>query len=104
MAQNEIRLSEEETRKARAIELGLKGTWTRWTTTERKVTWADFWQYEPLRLSFLLRSVYDLIASPANLHRWGLVEDPCCPLFDKKGTVEHVLPGSINTMLLQMET
>jgi hypothetical protein len=91
MIQNEIRLSEEETRKARAVELGLQGAWTRWSTTERKLTWADLWQYEPLRLSFLLRSVYDLLPSPANLHRWGLVEDPRCPLCDKKGTMEHVL-------------
>ena len=31
--------------------------------------------YEPLRLSFLLISVYDLLPSPTNLHRWKLTED-----------------------------
>jgi hypothetical protein len=93
MVQTEVRLLEEETPKARAVELGLQGAWTRWTTTERKVTWADLWQYKPLRLRFLLRSVYDLLLSPANFHRWGLVEDPRCPLCDKKGTMKHELLG-----------
>ena len=76
LVQGEVRMAEEETRRARAVELGLQGAWTRWETRERKMTWADIWQYEPLRLSFLLRSVYDLLPSPANLLRWGLPKVP----------------------------
>ena len=33
-----------------------------------------------LRISFLIRSVYDLLPSNANLVRWGKKEDPTCPL------------------------
>ncbi|XP_052234917.1 uncharacterized protein LOC127847189 [Dreissena polymorpha] len=68
MVQKEIRASEEESRRARSVEMGGQCAWNKWTTTERKFTWADIWQYEPLRLKFLLRSVYDLLPSPTNLH------------------------------------
>ncbi|GFO07108.1 polyprotein [Plakobranchus ocellatus] len=34
----------------------------------------------PLRISFLIRSVYDLVPSNANLVRWGKKDDPTCPL------------------------
>ncbi|GFN82433.1 hypothetical protein PoB_000893900 [Plakobranchus ocellatus] len=34
----------------------------------------------PLRISFLIRSVYNLLPSNANLVRWGKKDDPTCPL------------------------
>ncbi|KAK3780390.1 hypothetical protein RRG08_062011 [Elysia crispata] len=34
----------------------------------------------PLRIIFLIRSMYDLLPSNANLVRWGKKEDPTCPL------------------------
>ena len=45
----------------------------------------------PLRISFLIRSVYDLLPSNANLVRWGKKEDPTCPLCHGRQTKEHVL-------------
>ena len=66
----------------------------------RKLTWGDIWKYEPLRFSFLLRSVYDLLPSPANPCRWGLTTDPKCSLCDKPGTLENVL-SSCSTALTQ---
>ena len=98
MVQQEIRLTEEEDRQSRAIGMGGQCAWTRWKTTERHLTWADIWHYEPLRLKFLLRSVYDLLPSPANLHRWDLVEDPRCHLRNKPGTMQHAI--IINTVVL----
>ena len=100
MVQQEIRLTEEEDRQSRAVGMGGQCTWTRWTTTERHLTWADIWQYEPLRLKFLLRSVYDLLLSPVNLHRGGLVEDPRFHLCDKPGIMQHAL-SSCQTALSQ---
>ncbi|XP_045195004.2 uncharacterized protein LOC123550644 [Mercenaria mercenaria] len=100
MIQNEVRLAEEEERRTRAVSMGAQGAWTKWCTTDRKLTWAEIWRYEPVRLSFLLRSVYDLLPSPSNLHRWGLQDNPICPLCDKVGTMEHVL-SACSTSLTQ---
>jgi len=44
-------------------------------------------------MSFLLRSVYDTLPSPANLHTWGLREDPSCHLCGGRGTTAHILSG-----------
>jgi len=55
---------------------------------------------EPVRISFLLRSVYDVLPTPANLHRWKLTEDPSCTLCGKRGTLEHAL-SSCSTALSQ---
>ncbi|GFO31418.1 reverse transcriptase [Plakobranchus ocellatus] len=45
----------------------------------------------PLRISFLIRSVYDLLPSNANLVRWGKKDSPTCPLCQGRQTTEHVL-------------
>ena len=52
--------------------------------------------YGVLRLHF--RSVYDLLPSPTNLHRWGLVKDPRCHLCDKPGTMQHDLSSCQPTL------
>ena len=93
MVQEEIWQTEEEERKTRAAGMGAQGSWTNWQTTERKLTWTDIWRSEPYRISFLLRSVYDLLPSPANLHRWGKIDDPKCTLCGGTGTMAHVLSG-----------
>jgi len=69
MIQSEVRRTEEHARQAKTVEMGTHVSWTTWNTTDRKLTWADIWKYEPLRLSFLLRSVNYLLPSPANLSR-----------------------------------
>ncbi|XP_060080104.1 uncharacterized protein LOC132559494 [Ylistrum balloti] len=98
--QGEIRREEERARKARAVEMGSQGAWTRWKLPERKLTWTDLWRYEPLRIQFLLRSVYDTLPSPANLHQWGLVEEPKCQLCQERGTMSRIL-SACKTALTQ---
>ncbi|XP_052271754.1 uncharacterized protein LOC127872461 [Dreissena polymorpha] len=100
MIQSEVRRAEENARQARAVEMGAQGAWTTWNTADRKLTWEDIWKYEPFRFSFLLRSLYDLLPSPANLCRWGLTAEPKCSLCDRVGTLEHVL-SSCSTALTQ---
>jgi len=97
LIQSEVRKEEENKRQARAVEMGAQGAWTKWETMDRKLTWEDIWKYEPLSLSFLLRSVHDLLPSPANLCRWGLITDPTCSLCKKKGTLEQRLWFSTKT-------
>ncbi|XP_060083178.1 uncharacterized protein LOC132562453 [Ylistrum balloti] len=100
MVQDNIRKMEEEIRKVKAVEMGAQGAWTKWETTERRLTWADIWKLEPCRIQFLLRSVYDVLPTPTNLHRWGMTENPNCPLCDQPGNLAHVL-SSCNTALTQ---
>jgi len=78
MVQQEIRDMEEESRMTKAVQVGKQGSWTRWTTPERSLSWADIWQYEPLRPKFPLRSVYDVQPSPVNLCQWNLTVNPNC--------------------------
>ena len=69
--------------------MGKQESWTRWTNPERSLSWADIWQYEPLRL--LLRYVYDVLPSPVNLCQWNLTYNPNCRLCEKRGTLDHIL-------------
>lgn len=93
MIQAEVRHLEEERRRSRAVELGAQGAWTNWDLPKRKITWSEIWRLEPFRISFLLRSVYDTLPSPTNLHRWGMREDPLCRLCGGRGTMAHILAG-----------
>ena len=91
--QEDVRRTEEAARQSRALEMRQQGAWTKWEVHQRKVSWPEIWRLEPYRTSFMLRSVYDLLPSPANLFRWGTVEDPSCQLCGKRGTLGHVLTG-----------
>ncbi|XP_078322870.1 uncharacterized protein LOC144622162 [Crassostrea virginica] len=76
MVLQEVRKGEEDQRRSKAVQLGQQGAWTKWDLPSRKVTWAELWRLEPIRISFMLRSVYDTLPSPSNLCRWVLTEDP----------------------------
>ena len=91
MVQQEIRDIEEESRKTKAVQMGKQGSCTRWTTPERSLSWADIWQYEPLRLKFLLRYAYDVLPSPVNLCQWNLTDNPNRRLCEKRGTLDYIL-------------
>ncbi|XP_060589959.1 uncharacterized protein LOC132745154 [Ruditapes philippinarum] len=100
MVQTELRRAEDETRSSRSVQLGSQGSWMKWNLPERQLTWQELWSYEPLQLSFLLRSVYDLLPSPTNLKLWKLSEDPSCPLCGNVGSLRHIM-SSCNTALSQ---
>ncbi|KAL7888874.1 hypothetical protein AOLI_G00038480 [Acnodon oligacanthus] len=98
MIQEEVRNMEEEGQRLRAVELASQGAWTKWDLPKRKVTWEDLWRLEPFRISFLLRSVYDTLPTPANLHKWGIREDPLCKLCEERGTMAHILSRCITAL------
>ncbi|XP_069366366.1 uncharacterized protein [Paralichthys olivaceus] len=92
LVQDEIRVEEEEDRYSRMVGMSKQGAWTRWEHAEtRKITWTEMWRAEPLRIKFLIQSVYDVLPSPANLHTWGLADTPECKLCQRRGTLEHIL-------------
>ncbi|KAK3744418.1 hypothetical protein RRG08_000851 [Elysia crispata] len=92
MVINEMRLNEDSRRVQKAVQQPQQGQWTNWDNAlQKSVTWNEIWHMAPLRISFLISSVYDLLPSNANLVRWGKKEDPTCPLCQGRQTTEHAL-------------
>ena len=92
MVINEIRLNEFSRRAQKAVQQPLQGKWTNWDNAlQKSLTWNDIWNKASLRISLLVRSVYDLLPYNANLLRWGKKEDTTCPLCNDRQTTEHVL-------------
>ena len=88
----EMRKEEDQKRLQKAVQQSQQGQWTAWESAlQKSLTWNDIWHMAPLRISFILRSAYDLLPSNANLVKWGKTVDPACPLWREKQTVEHVL-------------
>ncbi|GFO02115.1 polyprotein [Plakobranchus ocellatus] len=65
---DEIRNKEDSTRVQKAVQQPQQGHWTNWDNAmQRSLTWNDIWHMAPLRISFLIMSVYDLLPSNVNL-------------------------------------
>ncbi|KAK3790019.1 hypothetical protein RRG08_016332 [Elysia crispata] len=62
MVINEIRLNEDTRRVQKAGQQSQQGQWTNWDNAlQKSLTWNEIWHMSPLRISFLIRSVYDLL-------------------------------------------
>ena len=88
----EVREGVEEVRYGKMIGLSQQGAWTRWEDVEkRRVTWSDCWRPDFSENRFLIKSLYDVLPSPTNLHIWGKRETPNCQLCARKGSLQHIL-------------
>ncbi|XP_052280954.1 uncharacterized protein LOC127878469 [Dreissena polymorpha] len=67
LVQSEIQKEEEETRKGKAVQMGSQGSWTKWQTTGRKLSWTDIWK------------------------DGGLIETAECTLCGGRATLGHIL-------------
>ncbi|KAK7889536.1 hypothetical protein WMY93_025096 [Mugilogobius chulae] len=77
LIQDEVRAEVEEARGSKIVAMGQQGAWSRWEhASNRRISWADLWKFEPHRIKFLIQSVYDVLPTPSNLFRWGLVDTP----------------------------
>ncbi|GFR84960.1 polyprotein [Elysia marginata] len=89
---DEVRQKEDFRRTQKAVQQSLQGQWANWDSAiQRSLTWKDIWQMAPLRISFLVRYVCDILPSNANLVRWGKKDHPTCPLCHGRKTSEQVL-------------
>ena len=79
-AVGQVRKMEAEGREVHLIQCAQQGQVTRWEehVVERKIGWSDIWEWNTSRLSFLLRSTYDVLPSPVNLVRWKVQEVDKC--------------------------
>ncbi|GFN82897.1 reverse transcriptase [Plakobranchus ocellatus] len=89
---DEIRLEEDSKRMKKTVQQFQQGQWTCWESAfQRSLAWNEIWHRAPLRISFLIRDLYDLLPSNANLVRRGMKDDPTYPLCRGKKTTEHAL-------------
>ena len=91
-AVGQVRKMEAEGREVHLIQCAQQGQVTRWEehVVERKIGWSDVWEWNTSRLSFLLRSTYDVLPSPVNLVRWKVQEVDKCRC-GKLGTMKYIL-------------
>jgi hypothetical protein len=89
---HEVREIAEQERVQCAVQQSQQGQWTTWEDVlQRSLSWNDIWHIAPLRLSFVIRAVYDQLPTGANLAKWKLTQDDKCPLCGGVETLNHVL-------------
>ena len=88
----EVRQVEQECQYIHLARCSQQGKCLRWEeeVTEQRLNWKEIWEWEPARRSFLLKSTYEMLPTPANLVRWKISEDDKCKC-GKVGTLRHIL-------------
>ena len=89
---SQVQEMEKERREVHLIQCAHQGQVTSWEegVVERKISWNEIWQWNTSRLSFLIRSTYDVLPSLVNLKRWGIEEEDMCKC-GVKATMKHIL-------------
>ena len=88
---NEVKWMERERRYVHLVQCSQQGQCLREELViGRKLSWKELWAWEPARLSFLVKSTYDMVPSPANLVRWKVSEDIKCQRGQYE-TLRHIL-------------
>ena len=92
MVSEEIHHLEVVRRFATAVGQRRKVAWTKWENAkDRAVTWRDLKHIEPKKLSFLIKTVYDVLPTPVNLHACGLTTSDRCCACGKTASLKHIL-------------
>lgn len=92
MVVNVVKGQLEDERFVKAVGQAQQGRWTQWESLEsRTISWNELLSFEPLLLSFLLKSSYDVLPTPSNLHKWKLQDNERCPWCNERGTLQHIL-------------
>ena len=89
----QVRVKEEELRRARIAGLTKQAASTRWEVPERKLAHRDIINTSEASLRFLIKSVYDLLPTPANKNVWFRTEENKCQLCGGHGSLNHILSG-----------
>ena len=89
MVINEIRPNEDSSRIQKAAQQPQQAQWAYWDNALHRVT--------PPRISFLIRSVYDLLTTNTNLVRRGNKEDPTFPLCNGRQNSGHTYLADVTT-------
>ena len=89
---NQVRRSCSDERYVKLVQCNQQGQCLSWEeyVIERRVKWTDVWKWDAGRLSFLIKSTYDMLPSPSNLKRWKINLDGICRC-GSAGTMRHIL-------------
>ena len=85
-----VREKEEESRVVKMTGFPNQGANLRWEVPQRQLKHIDIVRASDDRLKFLLKSVYDVLPTPANKNRWFKSEEKCL-LCGLDGTLAHSL-------------
>ena len=88
-----IREDEEEQRYLRVASLPKQGASLKWEIPGRKISHRDLLLTSEAKLQFLVKSVYDLLPTPANKNVWFKTEEYKCMLCGEHGSLNHLLSG-----------
>ena len=83
---------EENSRHTVLITQSQQGQLTSWEdeVEGREVKWSHLWKWRNYRISFLIKSTFDMMPSPTNLFKWKLSADDKCAC-GARGTLFHIL-------------
>ena len=84
---------EEESRVSRITTLRKQGVSMKWEVPARKLSHQDIVFTPESKLQFLMKSVYDLLPTPANKNVWFNTQEYSCKLCGGRGTLNHILNG-----------
>ena len=87
-----VRDKEEEDRIVKMTNFPSQGANLRWEVPQRQLKHHDMINSSDERLRFLIKSVYDVMPTPANKNKWYKTEEKCL-LCGKEGTLIHILSG-----------
>ena len=87
-----VREKEEESRIVKMTNFPSQGANLRWTVPQRQIKHNDIIRASDDQLRFLVKSVYDILPTPANKNRWYKTEERCL-LCGGEGTLTHILSG-----------
>ena len=92
MIVSSVRDKEEEDRIVKMTSFHNQGANLRWEVPQRQLKHNDMIKSSEERLRFLVKSVYDVLPTPANKNKWFKTEEKCL-LCGKEGTLNHILSG-----------
>ena len=88
-----VRESEEDRRKVKSVQLAQQGASLNWNTRKKEITHQEVLSMAENRLKFIVKSVYDLLGTPANKNRWFNTNENKCKVCGHEGTLAHILAG-----------
>ena len=92
MIVNTVREKEEEQRVVNMTALSKQGAHMKWEVPQRRLKQADLTRMTEEKINFLIKSVYDLLPTPANKNKWFNTNESCL-LCGENGTLNHILSG-----------